>query len=257
MATTQKTHTLVTGASSGIGLEIAKLAARDGDNLVIVARNRQALEELADELKPAAVLVVAADLSQPGAAEKLVATLRDQNISIDTLVNNAGFGDVGEFAHSDFVKQQQMIQLNITTLTELTRLLIPEIKLHHGRIMNVGSMAGFAPGPLMSVYFASKAYVLSFSEALHEELKDAGVRVSCLCPGPTKTNFGTAAHASSGSYLENTRVTAASVAKAGWQGLHDGKAIVIPGLLNTITVNLLLRFAPRSLVRRAVLRINR
>ncbi len=150
-------YTLVTGASGGIGLELAKCAARDGRNLILVARNTTALHKIADELAPVRVITISEDLSQPGAAEKLAATLATKDLVVDTLVNNAGFGDSGAFSKSDPATQASMIALNITALTLLTRLLLPGIIKHHGRIMNVGSVAGFAPGPFMATYFATKA----------------------------------------------------------------------------------------------------
>jgi len=192
---------LVTGASSGIGLELARLFAGDGHDLVLVARSEGRLREIGEQLETAhgiTATVVASDLSKPNAARDLVEALRAALIEIDVLVNNAGFGLSGAFIDNDPRTQLDMLQVNVVALTELTRLLLPPmVARRSGRILNVASTAAFAPGPLAAVYGATKAYVLSFSEAIGEELRHSGVTVTALCPGPTQSGFSAAAGAGS------------------------------------------------------------
>lgn len=254
-----KTYTLITGASSGIGRELALLAAFDGHNLVLVARRKAALNKLAKEIEKVhkvKVTVIASDLSKSGSAEKLAKNIAGKKIKVGQLINNAGFGDYGNFASSSLPTQQSMIQLNITTLTELTHLLLPQIKKTDGKIMNVGSVASFIPGPLMSVYFASKAYVLSFSEALAEELRDSGVTITCLCPGSTKTDFGSSANVNETHSTKTSKITALEVAKYGWQAMQEGKVVAVHGAANKVSTTLV-RFLPRFAVRRLVHKIQK
>src|SRR5476651_2165747 len=184
---------LITGASSGIGLELAKCFAADGCRLILVARNREAMEKLAEEFRlknKIEVIVLPADLSLPETPKRIFEKLSAQKISVDVLVNNAGFGTHGSFLETSLPRQLEMLQVNIAALTELTGLFLPGmIERKRGGILNVGSVAGFLPGPNMAVYFASKAFVLSFTEALSEELGGTGVNVSVFCPGATETNF--------------------------------------------------------------------
>lgn len=250
---------LITGASSGIGEELARRLATERCRLVLVARRRAQLEALARELEgtgAAAVHVVVADLAVPGAAAALVEKLDGLGLSIDVLINNAGFGRSGAFLEIDLAVEQEMIQLNIMALVELCKLLGWRMAAQgQGRILNVASTAGFQPGPLMAVYYASKAFVLSFSEALAVELRDSGVVVCTLCPGPTRTGF--AARADMGATRLVNRVShmaaASDVARAALRGLRRGPGLVIPGAMNKLGV-FLLRLAPRrwvtSLVRR-------
>lgn len=245
------TYTLITGASGGIGKELAWIAAARGHNLVLVARDEKGLRELADEL-PAEALAITQDLALPDAADRLAVTLKKQNISVDTLINNAGVGDYGDFMGSDITVQENMLMLNVVTLTKLTRLLLPDIITHKGRVMNLGSVASFLPGPWMSVYFASKAYVLSFSEALSEELKSHGVSVTCLCPGPTATAFGATAHTPGTHATAHPKTTAKQVAAFGWDAMQRGKPVAVYGLGNRLAVSLLPRTLPRSVVRWAM-----
>jgi len=246
---------LITGASSGIGYELAKLFARDGHDLVLVARNRPVLEALADKLKEqhgTSVKVLAKDLGQPSAPQEIVSQLKKDGIQVDVLVNNAGVGAHGPFAESDLKVQLNMIQVNLTALTELTRLFLEDmVKRGQGRIFNIASTAAFQPGPLMAVYYASKAYVLSFSEALAEELRPTGVTITTLCPGPTDTGFQKAAGIQGIRLLKAKRMDAQTVARIGYEGLFKGKVIVISGLTNKIGA-FLVRFVPRGIVRRAV-----
>ena len=223
---------LITGASGGIGEEFAKLFASKGCGLVLAARSGDKLATLAQALRDqhkVKVETVAVDLAAAGAATRLA------GFEADVLVNNAGYGTFGPFAESDLEAELGQIQLNVTTLTHLTRHVLPGmIKRGRGGILNVASTAAFQPGPLMAVYYATKAYVLSFSEALANELKGTGVKVSCLCPGPTKTGFNERAKLGNGGLLSKKSVMmeASDVARLGYQGLVKGKRLVIPGLLN-------------------------
>jgi uncharacterized protein len=242
---------LITGASGGIGYELAKLFAKDHHNLVLVARNRPRLGQIADELQRQfgiTVTTVALDLTEPDAPRALFAQLQSDGVAIDILINNAGYGKFGEFADVPVEESLGQIQLNITALTSLTRLFLgPMLERRSGRIMNVASTAGFQPGPLMAVYYATKAYVISFSEALANELAGKGVAVTCLCPGATETNF--AAHAGNDKtrLFKNLRpMDAKTVARVGYRGLLKGKTLVIPGFRNWLVAESV-RFSPRKL----------
>lgn len=243
-------YTLITGASSGIGKELAWTAAIRGCKLILVARNGAALRELADKL-PTEVIAIAEDLSDADAAERLAAALKRRELTVEILINNAGVADYGEFAETELSRQENMLMLNILTLTKLTHVLLPDIIKRKGRIMNVGSVASFLPGPKMSTYFASKAYVLSFSEALQQELKPKGVSVTCLCPGPTASNFAKSARVGKNHATARTKVSARGVAAFGWNAMQNGKPVAIHGFGNKFAV-LLIRFLPRSLVRWAM-----
>ncbi len=243
---------LVTGASSGIGWELAKLLAEDGYDLVFVARRGKKLEELGRDLTAAfgvQVKVIAKDLSDAKAPAEIFAGLEKAGLAIEVLVNDAGFGVYGPFAKTDRGKELEMIQVNIVALTHLTKLLLPNmLERASGRILNLASTAAFQPGPLMAVYYATKAYVLSFSEALANELEGSGVTVTALCPGPTETEFQKDAG------LEDTRLfqsplvmDARAVARAGYEGMKKGKRVVIPGLGNKLLVQSE-RLTPRRLV---------
>lgn len=256
----KKSYTLITGASSGIGLELAKIAAAQGHDLVLVARRRDALDSLAASLqKEHSVVaeVIALDLGQPESPTSLAAALKKRHIQIDTLINNAGFGDYGPFTESKLSTQLSMIDLNIRALVELTHRLAPDMVARgNGRIMNVASVAGFLPGPLMATYFASKAFVLSFSEALGVELAGSGVTVTCLCPGSTKTSFGENAHVSATHSTRTSRVTAAQVAAFGWKAMMSGKPVAVHGIGNRWSL-FLTRFVPRGFVTKLVHSIQR
>jgi short-subunit dehydrogenase len=247
----QKRETaLITGASSGIGLDLARVMAPDFD-LIITARNQSELEKLARELEARHgnhVHVIPADLSQPQAAEQLFTEIQRSSLTVDLIINNAGFGAYGPFAQSDLQSDLAMVQVNIAALTALTRLALPGmLERRHGRIMNVASTAGFQPGPLMSVYYATKAYVIMFSEAIANELKGSGVTVTCLCPGPTGTQFASRANMEKSRLFKLGAMDSVSVAKAGYKGMMAGKTIVVPGLLNK-TLAFSVRFSPRKLV---------
>jgi hypothetical protein len=250
-----KLTALVTGASGGIGEELARLFAADGHSLVLVARSRDRLERLAEELKGAhgvEARVLAADLARAEAPREIFEELSGASVRVDALVNNAGFGSYGLFAETDLGRELGLLQVNVVALTHLTKLFLPGmIERRRGYVMNVASTAAFQPGPLMAVYYASKAYVLSFSEALSNECGGTGVTVSALCPGPTHTGFVAAAGMSESKLFDRGAMSARAVAEAGYRGLFDGKAVVIPGLRNSLvarTVGLM----PRGLVTKVV-----
>jgi short-subunit dehydrogenase len=251
---------LVTGASAGLGREFARLAARDGHDLVLVARRRDRLQELARELEAAhgiTATVVDADLSDRGAPRAIVERGLSAGLSIDFLINNAGFGSHGSFAESDFARQAEMVDVNIRALMELTHRLLPSMLARKsGRILNVASLAGFVPGPYLATYYASKAFVLSFSEALAAELRGTGVTVTASCPGPTQTEFGTVAGSRRSTRFRARSADAASVALHGYRAMLAGQVVAIPGLANKLTAQAA-RFTPRALVRRAAARVNK
>jgi uncharacterized protein len=239
---------LVTGASAGLGVEFARQLSKRGHRLVLAARRKERLEELARELGKARA--VAIDLSKKDSAARLLADLEANGETVDLLVNNAGFGLIGRFAELDAKRERQMIDLNIGTLTDLCRAVAPQmIARKSGAILNVASTAAFQPGPKMAVYFATKAFVLSLTEALHEELKPHGVYVTCLCPGPTRTEFGDVAGFGGNGMFDKVAMESPKVVKAGLDGLEKNKAIVIPGVINKMGA-LSGRFAPRSVVRK-------
>jgi len=245
---------LITGASSGIGLELARLFARDGYDLVLVARRGDRLEQLKGELERwhgIRVQATLADLADPAAPAEVVRRLGDAGLVVDVLVNNAGSGMAGPLATTDTETIRGMLRVNVEALTQLTRLLLPGmLERRRGRILNVASTAGFVPGPLMAVYYASKAYVISFSEALAEELRGSGVTVTVLCPGPTRTEFQTVARMDSARLFRLPGVMDAEpVARAAYAGLMRGRRMVVPGLMNR-ALPFVVRFSPRGMVAR-------
>jgi len=246
---------LITGASSGIGRELARVFAANGSSLIIVARGKTKLDELAQEIRTrhgVRVDVIPKDLSQPGAAESLDSDLRASGLAVDVLVNNAGFGAHGHFAEIDLERQREMIQVNVLALTELTRLLMPAMRRRgRGGILNVASTAAFQPGPFLAVYYATKAYVLSFSEALAEELRGEPVTVTCLCPGPTRTGFAAAAEAVSTPLFQRFAGDAPEVALQGYRGFRQRKTVVVVGFLNKLGA-FSTRLAPRWFAARLV-----
>ncbi len=253
--------TLITGASGGIGYDLALLAAANGKNLVLVARSVEKLEELAEtirECNKSEVITIDVDLADETGVNTLISEIIKRDIQIDTLINNAGFGDFGDFAHADLAKNMEMIRLNISALTQLSHFALQGmIKARNGKIMNVASTAAFMPGPGMAVYYASKAYVLSFSEALTRELKGSGVTVTTLCPGPTDTGF--ASIAGLGKSLMHRILppaTSMEVAMAGYNAMMKGKAIEIPGITNKLSA-ISPRFIPRGLVRNMIYGIHK
>jgi uncharacterized protein len=251
---------LITGASSGIGLELARCFAADGCRLVLVARNQDALEKLAEELRlqnKIEAVVFPADLSLPESPKKIFAELAAQKISVDILVNNAGFGAHGNFVEMELSRQMEMLQVNIAALTELTGLFLPGmIRRKHGGILNVGSVAGFLPGPGMAVYYATKAFVVSFTEALSEELSGTNLKFSVLCPGPTESNFGNVARGNKVRHVKTAKMSAKAVAIHGHRAFRKGKIIAVPGLQNKFFV-FMTRLLPRQLPRKMVKFYNR
>jgi uncharacterized protein len=249
---------LITGASSGIGLELTHLFARDGYSLVLLARNRNALRQIGDDLQArysVSVRIAPKDLGHPASPDELYQELREAGVLVDILVNNAGFGLAGPFRNTNWTQEAEMLQVNVVAATRLIKLFLPQIRARQGKVLNVASTAAFQPGPFMAVYYATKSYLLSFSEALAEELEGTGVTVTCLCPGPVKTNFQKRA------YLEGTgminsplMVDVREVARIGYSGMNHGKRIVIPGWKNQVGVQML-RIAPRTTVTKIVRKI--
>ena len=240
---------LITGASAGLGAEFARQLSRRGHRLVLVARRLERLEELAADLDNARA--VAMDLSRPGAAGKLIADLEHHGETVGLLVNNAGFGLAGQFAELDGKRQREMIDLNCGALADLAHAVLPGmIGRGSGAVLNVASTAAFQPGPGMAVYFATKAFVLSFSEALHDEAKPHGVKVSCLCPGPTRTEFRSVSGFDPKGRLAKLSADAASVVRTGLEGLNRNQAVVVPGLANKAIAQVH-RLMPRAVMRRA------
>jgi len=245
--------TLITGASAGLGVEFARQCAKRGEPLALAARRRERMEVLGTELG-GEVHIFAADLAREGAAASLIAELEAEGLSVGTLINNAGFGLGGRFADRPLGRLSEMIDLNVRTLTELCHLVLPGMRAAgKGAILNVASTAAFQPGPNMAVYYASKAYVLSFTEALHHELKGSGINVSALCPGPTESEFSDVADSHSPT-LERMKVPAKPVVAAGLKGLDANKAVVIPGFRNKVGAQLS-RLLPRSTMRNIIGRI--
>jgi short-subunit dehydrogenase len=241
--------TLVTGASAGLGVHFARQCRERGDELVLVARRKERLEALAAELGSAHV--IAADLAQPGAPARLLAEVAGLGLEVDTLINNAGFGAAGAFVEAPAERLLEMIDLNVRSLTELCRLALPAmIERRRGFILNVASTAAFQAGPYSAVYYATKAYVLSLSEALHEESKGGGVHVTALCPGPTATEFFEVAGSPNGR-LAKMATDPKAVVAAGLAGLARNKPIVVPGIMNKMTSQAG-RILPRKVLRRAV-----
>ncbi len=242
--------TVITGASAGIGVALARVFARHGHELAIVARREDRLRALADEIVASGAarpIVIVADLTQPNVARTIGEALAAQGAEPQFLVNNAGFGLVGSAASRDRAEQLAMIDLNVRALTELSLAFLDSLERHRGGLLNVGSMAGFLPGPGMAGYYASKAFVLSFSEALHSELKARGIRVSVLCPGPVPTEFAERAGLKKKMAPDIITKSADFVAQQGYDGLMAGRRTIIPGLLNRLII-VLIRFMPRRLL---------
>ncbi len=249
---------LITGASSGIGLELAKLFAADKSNLVLVARSQDKLDALADAVRRehgVETLVLAHDLADPAAPQAVFDQLTGQGIGVDVVVNNAGFGAVGSMADLPLERQLNMVQVNVVALMHLTRLFLPGmIARRRGGVLNVGSTAGFQPGPNMAVYYATKAFVLSFTEALAEELTGSGISATCLAPGPTDTGFGPDSGMGESFIFKLGTMNAATVARTGYRGFRRGKTIVTPGWKNRLGA-FSVRLVPRALVRKLVKRL--
>lgn len=247
---------LITGASSGIGYELARVFARQKHNLVLVARSENKLQEIAGELRKAfgvQVTVLAKDVSVLASAAEIYDTLKQQGIAVGVLVNNAGFGDFGFFTETKWEKELEMINLNMTALTALTKLFVGDmVKRKSGRILNVASTASFQPGPLMAVYYATKAYVLSFSEAISNELVGTGVTVTVLCPGPTASGFQNAAAMNDSKLVKGKKLpTSQDVAEYAYKALMSGKVVAVHGVMNKIMAQSV-RFTPRAVIRTLV-----
>jgi short-subunit dehydrogenase len=250
---------LVTGASSGIGLELSRVMASRGHDLILVARRESALAGLAEALESehkAICNVIKADLSLPETPRLLEEEVRRRGLEVDILVNNAGFGIFGYFKNTSLERELDMLRVNAVALTELTKRFLPRMLEHHqGRILNVASTAAFQPGPLMAVYYASKAYVLSFGEAIAEELKGTGITVTTLCPGPTCTEFQSEAHLRQSPLIHGMGMPdAAEVARYGYEAMMKGRRVAIPGFVNRALANSV-RFAPRGMVTSVLKRI--
>jgi short-subunit dehydrogenase len=250
---------LVTGGSSGIGIALAKEIAAHGHDVVLVARGRDALEAAAGVIEGKYGVradVIPADLRLPDAADRLYETVSNEKFEIGILVNNAGFGLGGEFLETDLEREVEMIQVNVTAVTQLTKLFAgPMVRRRTGRVMNVASTAAFQPGPLMAVYYATKAYVLSFSQAVAEELRGTGVTVTALCPGATATAFNDTAEISNTRLFTRLGVADADdVAEYGYRAMMRGERVAIPALRDKILVQAE-RFAPRALVTRITRRL--
>jgi len=248
-------YALVTGASSGIGYELAKLLAKDGKNLVVIARSQDKLEELKTEIENkygTIVNVLPKDLSNTDAPQEIFSKLDTEGINVDVLINNAGFAVYGKFAETDWEKESDMIQVNITSLTHLTKLFLKRmLENGSGRIMNVASAIAFLPGPLFSIYAASKAYVLHFSEALANEVNGTGVSVVCFCPAATRSLFWERADAGHCRAGKSRLMDSAKAARIGYTALKKGKVTSIAGLAQKMAI-FSTRFAPRSVLARMV-----
>lgn len=244
-------YSLVTGASGGIGLEIAKLLAKDKNNLILVARDQEKLLKIKERLEQdfkIKVYVIIKDLAYESAAEEIYEEIDTKGLIVDKLINNAGFGSFGAFIDIEASRDLSMIDVNVRALTNLTKLFLPDmVKRKHGYILNVASTAAFMPGPYMAVYYASKAYVLSLSEALASELKGSGVSVSVLCPGPTKTDFQSKANMKKSDFVKFSVMDATTVALLGYRGMLKGKRIIIPGAINKLMLSAM-KLLPRKTV---------
>jgi uncharacterized protein len=244
------TVTLLTGASSGIGAELARVFAAHGHELVLVARREDRLNALADEIAkagPSRPVVLTSDLEQRDAAGKIAAELASRGLEPNFVVNNAGFGLTGEAAKLDRNEQLGMIDLNVRTLTELSLTFVDSLVRHRGGLLNLASVAAFLPGPGMAVYYATKAYVLSFTEALHQEWAGRGIRVSALCPGPVPTEFQARASMELPGAASIIELPADRVAQIGYDGLMRGERVVIAGLGNKLVVSFT-HFTPHALL---------
>jgi len=247
-----KNTALITGASSGIGYELAKIHASENGDLVLVARSENKLLALKEEIlkiNPVKVEIIVKDLSKDNAAQEVYDILKEKSIDVNYLVNNAGFGDYGFFHETNWEKEAQMIDLNMKALTHFTKLFVKDmINRGEGKILNVASTAAFQPGPLMAIYYATKHYVLAFSEAIANELKGTGVTVSTLCPGPTESGFVDAASLSESKLFQRmTLATSKEVAEYGYKKMLKGKTVAIHGVMNRIMANSS-RFVPRNLI---------
>jgi short-subunit dehydrogenase len=254
-----KRTALITGASAGLGRELAQLFAADKYDVVLVARRRDQLEELATKLAAehgVIASVIPADLADPASPQRIVDEVNRRNLAIEFLVNNAGFGTNGRFVELDLGRELAMVQVNITSLVQLTGLLLPAmVARRSGRILNMGSTAGFQPGPLMATYYATKAFVNSFTEALHHELRGSGVTATVVCPGATDTEFGATSGNGASRLFRMGAMPAAPVARFAYHAMMAGKPVAIPGLRNKLTLQVQ-RVSTRGLTRAVAARLN-
>lgn len=252
-------YTIITGGTEGIGLELAKLFAADKYNLIIAARDQKRLEEVKNEFEneyEISVEIIQVDLSVDKSCEKIIRIVEEKKLTVDNLINNAGIGSFGFFNEAEEGVEEQLININIIALTNLTKYFLKKmIKRGCGGIMNVASTAAFVGGPKMAMYYSSKAYVLSLTEALHEEVKGLGIRVSCLCPGPVRTSFQEKAGIRKSEKARKYLMDADAVAKEAYLGFLKGKPIIIPGYKNKLLV-LGNKLIPRSLSRKIILKNN-
>lgn len=254
-----RNYTLITGASTGIGYELAKLFAKDRHNLILVARDEGKLETAKNELSKynVEVKILSLDLSKSEDIQGLFNYVEMNKLNVDILVNNAGIGTFGDFSEIEWVKEEALIDINIKALTKLTKYFLPKIiECKNGGILNVASTAAFCSGPRMAAYYASKAYVLNLTEAIYEECKDSGIRISCLCPGPVKTTFQDKAGIKKSESAKKYLMDAEEVAKVSYKDFKKGKLIIIPGMKNKLLVigNKLL---PRRISRKIILKTNK
>ena len=254
-----RNYTLITGASTGIGYELAKLFAKDRHNLILVARDEGKLETAKNELSKCnvEVKILSLDLSKSEDIQGLFNYVEMNKLNVDILVNNAGIGTFGDFSEIEWVKEEALIDINIKVLTKLTKYFLPKIiECKNGGILNVASTAAFCSGPRMAAYYASKAYVLNLTEAIYEECKDSGIRISCLCPGPVKTTFQDKAGIKKSESAKKYLMDAEEVAKVSYKDFKKGKLIIIPGMKNKLLVigNKLL---PRRISRKIILKTNK
>ncbi|SFU61659.1 hypothetical protein SAMN04487886_107610 [Clostridium sp. DSM 8431] len=253
-------YTLITGGTEGIGLELAKLFAKDKHNLIIVARNEERLERVQKEIErdyKVKVEIISLDLSIEESYEKIYDFVEKNNYFVDNLINNAGLGCFGYFKDLDINKQDTLIKVNVLALTNLTHYFLGKmIEVNEGGILNVASTAAFSSGPKMSTYYASKAFVLSLTEAIHEEVKGSKIKVSCLCPGAVKTSFQKKAEIVKNEKAAYLLMNPKEVARCAYEGYKKGNVIIIPGTKNKLLV-LANKFIPRSLARKIVLSANK
>jgi len=247
---------LITGAANGIGHELAKILIRDSYDLILIDKDRDKLEEIKQRWENESdqtVKIIPKNLSFPGAAHEIFKEVKSWNIPVDVLINNAGFGTFGLFTETDWERETEMINLHVLATTQLTKLFLKEmIKRNYGNIMNTSSLAAFLPGPLMAVYYASKAYLLSFTQAIANEVKGTGVSITVLCPGLTKTNFQKTVGGDKAK-IKWTWTTPDKVAQYGYKAMQKGKVVAIPGFVN-LTVAKLSRIVPGSISAKIVRR---
>ena len=254
-----RNYTLITGASTGIGYELAKLFAKDRHNLILVARDEGKLETAKNELSKynVEVKILSLDLSKSEDIQGLFNYVEMNKLNVDILVNNAGIGTFGDFSEIEWVKEEALIDINIKVLTKLTKYFLPKIiECKNGGILNVASTAAFCSGPRMAAYYASKAYVLNLTEAIYEECKDSGIRISCLCPGPVKTSFQSKAGINKSESAKKYLMDAEEVAKISYKEFKKGKLIIIPGIKNKLLV-MGNKFLPRSISRKIIMKTNK